>query len=198
LMELPPTHEDYESSLGPPSNMRSRRMISTRTESGFGVFDLVFAIFFYSRHSTTPVDRIVCYQIVSYIYAQYGTILRSTQFEMRRNFIYNCEVDSAIHKLVSLSCIESVENDAYRITESGLWQYDASIAPKIIRCNSVLVPVLSDLKLTLRKLDACLFESADMVHFTSKEGSANKEVKEFDGTTGNSCPCCGLRTPTPH
>jgi hypothetical protein len=196
--EFARTGQDYEYSLEPPSKMKSHVIVRTCAGSGFGVFELIFAIFFYKRHSTSPVDRIACHQIVSYIYAEYGAILRSTQFEMRSNLIFNREVDEAIHKLVSMSCIESAENDAYRITQSGLWQYDSSIAPKIIRCNTVLIPVISGLKLILRKLDACPLERAGPLHSISNSESASKEAEAFDKTTGNSCPRCGLRTLTPY
>jgi hypothetical protein len=140
-------------SHGPTPKTFVEAIVNARADLEFGVSDLVFAIFFYARHLPTLVDRALCHRIVSYIYAEYGPLLGSTHFEMRDNLIFNREVDSAIDRLASLSYIESVVNDTCRITESGLWQYDASVAPKIVK-STLLIPVVSTLRFALTKFDA--------------------------------------------
>jgi len=121
-----------------------------KSESRFSVLDLIFAIFFCARHFATPIGRSVCHQTVCYLYAEHSGILAPTRFEIGGNLIFNREVDMAIEKLLVLSYIEPAEKGTYRITQSGLWQYDASIAPKITR-DPALTAVLSSLRLVLRE-----------------------------------------------
>ena len=136
--------------------------------------DIVFAVLLRARKLKMQIGRADCRRLVRHFCSEYGQIFVAIQSDDNQYAVVDDDVDLAIDKLLFLSYID----ESYQLTDSGLWQFDHSVSPKIVANNS-LQPMFDNLRLGVKGSVAGFLERSGMSGKQNPNEEKTQEARRF-------------------